>query len=221
MQRAAVKASECESTGMRDDGQAGSHAREGAFCLLCKGALENLSASSLTHALGSGAFTKCGAVLTAVWSRSLPSHLRPSWASCMSRTTTLEVNEGLLTLASANGFFLLGSTTYGSLSTAIFRFTDAKAPNAYWTQVLRGARAADLCAQWFSGGGPRSCNPNRSRRSARIGLHSPCGRHDRIPPRTITLRCDCALKCSGTRMRSQKSPDQPSPKSQAGPLNSG
>lgn len=40
MQRAAVKASECESTGMRDDGQAGSHAREGAACLLCKGALE-------------------------------------------------------------------------------------------------------------------------------------------------------------------------------------
>jgi SAM-dependent methyltransferase len=40
MQQAAVKASECESIRMRDDGQAGSHEREGATCLLCKGALE-------------------------------------------------------------------------------------------------------------------------------------------------------------------------------------
>jgi len=40
MQQAAVKASECESTGKGDDGQAGSHARESAACLLCKGALE-------------------------------------------------------------------------------------------------------------------------------------------------------------------------------------
>jgi SAM-dependent methyltransferase len=40
MQQAAVKASECKSIRVGDDEQAGSRAREGAACLLCKGGLE-------------------------------------------------------------------------------------------------------------------------------------------------------------------------------------
>ena len=215
MKQAVVKAAECESISMRADELAGSHLREGAACLLCNGALEKSVDNLIDTRFGiEGTYQAwrcldCGLEqISPVPTAEELGHLYESVLRLWRRTKHLlhpPPRKVLLFLA----------LPHVDLSRRRYFFS--------WTQrrrtlarrrLQRRPRPSNLCPQWFSGGGPR-VEPKRRFRSARIGLHSPRGRYDRLH-RTCTLRCDCALECFGTRARSQEGPGQSSWKLEAG-----